>query len=308
MTQSKKESKTVRFISWNAAQIQERSAHLRSLGFAIDASPISADALREMRQNPPTAFVIDLSRQPSGGRDIAVNLRRFKTTRLVPLLFIEGEPDKTERIRALLPDAHFTSWALIAPAIRTALAHPPSNPTIPSSGMAAYAGVSLAKKLGLEREVVITLVDAPPGFAKKLEPLPAGTRVMENARDPVGLTLWFVRSERELRDQIRRMVPLARGGSLWIAWQKKASADAGGLTQALVRTIAISAGLVDFKICSLDDTWSGLRFSLAKSETNQSFASGKTERRSNAAAPLAAAQQPLPDQTQVNAGNTDPSR
>jgi len=156
-----------------------------------------------------------------------VNLRRFKTTRLVPLLFIEGEPDKTGQIRALLPDAHFTSWVLIASAMRTALAHPPSNPTIPSSGMAAYAGVPLAKKLGLKREGVVALVDAPPGFAKKLEPLPAGAKVVGNATDSAGLTLWFVRSERELRYQIRRMVPLARGGSLWIAWQKKASADAG---------------------------------------------------------------------------------
>ena len=147
--------------------------------------------------------------------------------------------------------------------------YPPSNPTIPSSGMAAYAGVSLAKKLGIKPEGVVALVDAPPGFVKKLEPLPAGTKVVGNATDSAGLTLWFVRSELELRDQIRRMVPLARGGSLWIAWQKKASADAGGLTQALVRTIAMSAGLVDFKICSLDKSWSGLRFSLARSETTR---------------------------------------
>lgn len=90
-----------------------------------------------------------------------------------------------------------------------------------------------------------------------------------NTTGSAGLTLWFVRSERELRNQIRRMVPLARGGSLWIAWQKKAFADARDLTQALVRTIAISAGLVDFKICSLDKSWSGLRFSLARSETTQ---------------------------------------
>jgi hypothetical protein len=134
----------------------------------------------------------------------------------------------------------------------------------------------LVKKLGLEREGVVALVDAPPGFAKELEPLPAGAKVVGNATDSAGLTLWFVRSERELRDQIRRMVPLARGGSLWIAWQKKASADAGGLTQALVRTIAMSAGLVDFKICSLDDTWSGLRFSLAQSRHPTTEARRKT--------------------------------
>jgi hypothetical protein len=270
MTPSLKESKIIRFISWNAAEIQKRSADLASLGFTVDASPIDAESLKEMRRNPPAAFVIDLSRQPSGGRDIAINLRRFKTTRLVPLLFIEGEPEKTEQIRALLPDAHYTSWASIPTAIRTALARPLSHPVIPSSGMAAYAGVPLAKKLGLKPEGVVALVDAPAGFAQKLEPLPAGARVVENAGDSAGLTLWFVRSERELRDQIRRMVPLARGGSLWIAWQKTASTGAGGLTQALVRTIAMNAGLVDFKICSLDDTWSGLRFSLAKSRAARS--------------------------------------
>jgi hypothetical protein len=267
MTPSLEESKIIRFISWNAAEIQERSVYLRSLGFTVDASPIGAESLKEMRRNPPAAFVIDLSRQPSGGRDIAVNLRRFKTTQLVPLLFIEGESEKTGQIRALLPDAHFTSWASIPTAVRTALAQPPSHPVIPSSGMAAYAGVPLAKKLGLKTEGAIALVDAPAGFTQKLEPLPAGARVVENAGDSASLTLWFVRSERELRDQIQRMVPLALGGSLWIAWQKTASAGAGGLTQALVRTIAMRVGLVDFKICSLDDTWSGLRFSLAKSKT-----------------------------------------
>jgi hypothetical protein len=267
MTKSIHEDKTIRFISWNAAQIQERSAYLRSLGFTVDASPISPGVLREARRNPPDAFLIDLSRQPSGGRDIAINLRRFKTTQLVPLLFIEGEPVKTGQIRALLPDAHFTSWASIPTAIRTALAQPPSHPVIPSSGMAAYTGIPLAKKLGLKTEGVIVLVDAPVGFTQKLEPLPAGARVVGIAGDSASLTLWFVRSERELRDQIRRMVPLAGGGRLWIAWQKTASAGVGGLTQALVRTIAMHAGLVDFKICSLDDTWSGLRFSLARSQT-----------------------------------------
>lgn len=209
MTQSINEGKTVRFITWNAAQIQERSAHLRSLGFAVNASPISADALREMRQNPPAAFVIDLSRQPSGGRDIAINLRLFKTTRLVPLLFIEGEPDKTGQIRTLLPDAHFTSWVMIASAMRTALAHPPSNPTIPASGMAAYAGVSLAKKLGIKPEGVVALVDAPLGFTKKLEPLPVGTKVVGNATDSAGLTLWFVRSE---QDMLPQAVMIRSGG------------------------------------------------------------------------------------------------
>jgi len=60
------------------------------------------------------------------------------------------------------------------------------------------------------------------------------------------------------------MAPLGAGGGLWIAWRKGDATPARGLTQVAVRRVGLAAGLVDFKICALDATWSGLRFSLRK--------------------------------------------
>ena len=78
------------------------------------------------------------------------------------------------------------------------------------------------------------------------------------------MNLWFVRSRQELEEQIEEMGLFAAGGGLWIAWPKKASGVISDLSQTVVRRTGLDSGLVDFKICSIDTTWSGLRFSQRK--------------------------------------------
>jgi hypothetical protein len=195
---------------------------------------------------------------------VGIALREQKATRRVPLLFIEGDPDKTRRTRELLPDAVYTTWPKIGPALRKALRDAPARPVVPGT-FAGYAGTPLAKKLRIREASQVSLLAAPEGFEAKLEPLPEGARVFRNTGpetvSEVDVVLAFVKSSAALG---RALPPLARamkpGCTLWLIWPKKASALVCDLGQPVVRKMGLDAGLVDYKVCAVDETWSGLAF------------------------------------------------
>jgi hypothetical protein len=251
----------IRLIHWNANEAEERATRLRQAGYEVACEVPSARILREMRRAPPAAVIIDLSRLPSAGRDVALGIRRSKGTRYVPLLFVGGEQDKVARIKGLLPDAVYTTWNRIRSSLRRAIAHPPSTPAVPESGMAGYVDVPLAKKIGIKPNSIVVLVDAPDSFEKTLGKLPRGATLRRQYRGKRDMTIWFARSRKALEARVERMTPLAADGGLWIAWPKKSSSMASDLTQAIVRKLGIGAGMVDFKVCAIDATWAGLRFS-----------------------------------------------
>jgi hypothetical protein len=196
----------VRLIHWNPGEARERAERLQALGFQVNYQMPSPPALlKELAGDPPAAVVIDLSRLPSHGRDMAVSLRERKTTRRIPLVFVGGEPEKVAAIRELLPDAAYTSWEQISTALAAAIAEPPTEPVVPGSVFAAYAGRPLAAKLGVEADTVLGLVAAPEGFKALLGELPMGAEVQRGAGTGRDLTLWFVRSNAELRSGIEEM-------------------------------------------------------------------------------------------------------
>jgi CheY-like chemotaxis protein len=159
-------------IHWNAAEAQERAGRLRSAGYQPDTfTPQDAPALRSLRESPPDAFVIDLSGLPSQGCAVATMLRQQKATRLIPIVFVGGDPEKVARVRGLLPDAVYTEWSRIVGALRKAIENPPTEPAVPGT-MDGYAGTPLPKKLGLRTGSTVALLGAPAGFDKKLDPLP----------------------------------------------------------------------------------------------------------------------------------------
>ncbi len=251
----------VRLVHWKAEEAGERAAKIRAAGYQVDGAPLNGPSgLRVLREHPPDAVVIDLSRLPMQGRDVAMALRQNGTTRRVPLVFVEGEPAKVARIRAQLPDAVYTTWPRIAGALKRAIASPPRDPVVPASSLAGYSGTPLPKKLGIKPGAVLVLVDAPAGFEKTLGPLPEGVAIRTRAAGTPDLIVWFVRARRGLAHRIRRMAAVCPAGGLWIAWPKRTSAMATGLSQADVRKIGLAAGLVDYKVCAIDETWSGLKF------------------------------------------------
>lgn len=235
------------------------------MGFTVDASPLEGMAgLRAMRDRPPRAVVVDLGRLPSHGREVAVALRHGRGTRNVPLLFVGGAPDKVARARDVLPDAVFTSWERVGDDLRHALAHPPEVRVVPGSIMDAWAGTPLPAKLGVKAGATVVLVDAPDGFEETLGSLPQGASVSRRAEEPRAVTLWFVRRREDLERQLARVAGGAYPGWLWIAWPKKGTGLPTDLVQQVVREVGLAAGLVDSKVCRVDDTWAALRFSRRK--------------------------------------------
>jgi hypothetical protein len=179
-------------------------------------------------------------------------------------VFVAGAPEKVARIRDLLPDATFTEWDGIGAAITKAIAHPLVNPIVPDSVFARYAGVSLAKKLGIKENALVALVGAPDGFEEVFGELPAGVVCRLDPDGPRDLTLWFPDTQREMKQQIVAMGEFARKGGLWVVWPKKRSGVVSDLSQPVVRKIGLAVGLVDFKVASIDATWTGLRFTRRK--------------------------------------------
>lgn len=248
-------------IHWNAAERAQRSRELRRAGYEVVSPELGGGAgLSALTENPPQAFVIDLSHLPSQGRDLGVFLRQRKATRRVPLVFAGGEPAKVARAQRLLPDAVYTGWEELAQALGPVLESPAADPVVPGT-MSAYSGTPLPRKLGIKAGMVVVLLGAPEGFRVALGNLPDGVQVRRQARGPAEVILLFAPSRAHLR---RRFPAAARalveGGRLWIAWPKQASGVATDLTQAKVRAFGLEAGFVDFKIAALDDTWSGLAF------------------------------------------------
>lgn len=257
-------ARRVRLIHWNAAEAEEKAARLRVAGYEVVYDVLNPAAMRELRNAPPDIIVVDLTRLPSQGRDVALQLRQFKATRYVPLVFVGGDQDKVERIKQLLPDAIYSTWERIRSALKQAIAHPPTGGVIPRSSFAAYVGVPLAKKLGIRANSVVALIGAPSDFEKTLGKLPDGVRVQRRGRGQCDLILWFTQSRSELESRIVEMGTRAGEDGLWIVWPKKASGIETDLSQVVVRQAGLAVGLVDYKISSIDATWAGLRFARRK--------------------------------------------
>ena len=253
---------TVRLVHWKAAEAPERIERLRSAGFDAVYRPMETlDDMKALAAAPGDAVVIDLSRLPSHGRELGVYLRSRKASRGTPLLFVGGELVKVQRTRDVLPDAVFASWSEIADALHSAIEHAPEAPRVPRSSFEAYAATTLASKLGVRAGYTVLLVDAPAGFEETLGSLPEGVSLRERPDLPSRLAIWFVRSRDEFVERLDDVLGgVAAQGSLWIAWPKKASGVPSDLSQVVVRNTGLEMGLVDYKVCSIDDTWSGLLF------------------------------------------------
>ncbi len=129
---------------------------------------------------------------------------------------------------------------------------------------AGYSGTPLAAKLGIKAGTRLALVGAPPRFERTLGALPEGVAVRRDARAAADLTVWFVRDAQALAAGVARMAARTGAGALWIAWPKLGSALASDLREGAVREAALAEGLVDYKVCAIDATWSGLKFARRK--------------------------------------------
>jgi CheY-like chemotaxis protein len=254
--------KSVLVVHWKEAEVAARLTRVRDAGYTARwAGADGQVAGQRLRAKRPDAIVIDLARLPSHGRALAGWVREHKAWRAIPLVVVAGDPEKTERLRADLPDAVYVEgWERVAAGLRQALARkPPARPA--TIERPDYSGTPLAKKLGIKSGASVVLLGAPPGFAKTLAPLPPGVRVVTRAQADAGVVVLFARSRAEL---VRRLAAPAEalqpGSGLWIAWPKKSAGTASDLDGNEVRKAGLATGLVDNKVCAIDELWSAHRF------------------------------------------------
>ncbi len=134
--------------------------------------------------------------------------------------------------------------------------------------MAGYSGTPLAKKLGIKGGHRLLLAFAPTGFTETLGELPPGVSVSQGTRGTavsgtagVDVLILFASSravlEKSFEKAIRRVYP---AGSVWVAWPKKSSGVVTDMNEHVARDVGLPLGVVDNKVCAIDETWSGLRF------------------------------------------------
>jgi len=127
--------------------------------------------------------------------------------------------------------------------------------------MAGYSGTPLVKKLGIKPGARLALVNPPDDFQATLRELPDDVTFVKSTSKSLDLILCFVLTERILaRDFAKLAQCLTTNGMIWIAWPKKSSGVTTDLTFDRVQRVGLDAGLVDVKICAIDETWTGLKF------------------------------------------------
>jgi hypothetical protein len=130
---------------------------------------------------------------------------------------------------------------------------------------AGYSGTPLAKKLGFKAGFAVAVVNAPDNYLELVEPVPEGVAISHEPRAGCDLVHFFTNSRDEL---FRRLAEyrnsIKQDGSIWVSWYKKAAKLPTEITEDLVREAAFPLGLVDVKVCAVDERWSGLKLVIRK--------------------------------------------
>ena len=139
--------------------------------------------------------------------------------------------------------------------------HPETSQSVRTAG---YSGTPLPKKLGIREKYCVALINAPSRFERKLQPLPEGAQIVAQASG-ANVAVHFATSQADLARDFRPLAKvLPQKTALWIAWPKQASGIATDLKEDVVREFGLGEGWVDYKVCAIDETWSGLCFARRK--------------------------------------------
>jgi hypothetical protein len=126
--------------------------------------------------------------------------------------------------------------------------------------MAGYSKTPLAQKLGIKPGMKVASLGAPASYRKLLAPLPEKVSFTEKASAGSGFVHLFVSERRILEKELKRLRALLDdAGVLWISWPKKSSGVTTDITEDVIRDVCLPLGLVDIKVCAVDETWSGLK-------------------------------------------------
>jgi hypothetical protein len=131
--------------------------------------------------------------------------------------------------------------------------------------MAGYSKTPLAKKLGIKEGFRVRIKNPPCDYCKLVAPLPNNVTVSLTLRTDIDLWHLFTRSSLELRAQLPKLLgQIRQNGAIWVSWPKKSSGEPTDVSGDEIRAAALPLGLVDVKVCAVDDVWSGLKLMIRK--------------------------------------------
>jgi hypothetical protein len=133
--------------------------------------------------------------------------------------------------------------------------------------MAGYSGKPVVQKLGIQPGFCIFVDGAPAAYGDIVGKLPANLTLAARLKPPLDMVHIFTTQAAALAGKLRSYrAAIAPDGMIWVSWPKKSSGVATDLTDVVVRDTALPLGLVDIKVCAIDETWSGLKFVIPKEQ------------------------------------------
>ena len=143
-----------------------------------------------------------------------------------------------------------------------------------------YSGTPLAKKLGIKDGGKFHVLAGPDNYDDLLAPLPPGVVKARRIDDTVDVLHVFAVSQSELTRRLKESLPKLRAdAAIWVSWPKKASKVTTDITEDRIRDIVLPMGLVDIKVCAVDEVWSGLKLVVRKELRAAGAATKKTPRK-----------------------------
>jgi len=131
--------------------------------------------------------------------------------------------------------------------------------------MAGYSGTPLIRKLGIRPQERVIAINAPKNYEKLLGDLPEGASVVDRITPNANFIHLFVGHRANLEKELPRLRnKLADTGTLWVSWPKKSSGVPTDVTEDVIREVALPLGVVDTKVCAVDETWSGLKLMIRR--------------------------------------------
>lgn len=136
--------------------------------------------------------------------------------------------------------------------------------------MAGYSRTPLPQKLGIKPDLNVVTINSPPNYRRLLGTVPSGVRFSDRLRPDSSFVHVFIKT----RSELERRLPILRGkiadaGTVWVSWPKKSSGVVTDITEDVVRAVALPLGFVDVKVCAIDETWSGLKLMVRRTNRKQ---------------------------------------
>lgn len=131
--------------------------------------------------------------------------------------------------------------------------------------MAGYSTTPLVKKLGIKENFRVRLVNAPSNFIDLLTPLPTSAKISTRLNHNIDLWHLFTKSKTSLVSELKRALSaINQDGMIWVSWPKKSAGVTSDMTEDEIRNACLPLGLVDIKVCAVDNVWSGLKLVIRK--------------------------------------------